>query len=76
MNHVGKRYFNTINDPVLSDHRYTVENDLLTCLPNDERWEASLWVNNLTDTPYILTAFDLSTARTAAAGRGVVHLSG
>ena len=61
MNHVGKRYFNTINDPVLSDNRYTVENARLTYVPPNDRWEASLWVNNLTNTQYVLTAFDLST---------------
>jgi len=61
VNHVGQRYFNTINDPVLSDKAYTVENLRLTYAPDSDRWEAAVWVNNLTNTQYVLSAFDLST---------------
>ncbi len=61
VSHVGQRYFNTINHPVLSDNRYTTENLRLSYTDADDRWEAALWVNNLTNTQYILTAFDLST---------------
>jgi iron complex outermembrane receptor protein len=60
-NHVTRRYFNTINHPVLSDDAYTVANARLSYLAADGRWEASLWGNNLTDSKYVLTAFDLST---------------
>jgi iron complex outermembrane receptor protein len=61
VNHVGQRYFNTINDPVLSDTGYTVENLRLSYAPDSDRWEAGVWVNNLTNTQYVLSAFDLST---------------
>jgi iron complex outermembrane receptor protein len=60
-NHVTRRYFNTINHPVLSDDAYTVANARLSYLAADGRWEASLWGNNLTNSKYVLTAFDLST---------------
>lgn len=61
VNHVGQRYFNTINDPVLSDAGYTTENLRLTLESPGDRWELGLWIDNLTNTQYILTAFDLST---------------
>jgi len=60
-NHVTKRYFNTINHPVLSDDAYTLANARLSYLAESGNWEASLWGNNLTDAKYVLTAFDLST---------------
>jgi iron complex outermembrane receptor protein len=60
-NHVTRRYFNTINHPVLSDDAYTLANARLSYLATDGRWEASLWGNNLTNSKYVLTAFDLST---------------
>lgn len=60
VNHVGQRYFNTINDPVLADAAYTTENLRLTLESPSDTWELGLWVNNLTNTQYILTAFDLS----------------
>jgi iron complex outermembrane receptor protein len=61
VNHVGKRYFNTINHPALSDSSYTASNARLSFLAADERWEVALWANNITNEEYLLTAFDLST---------------
>jgi iron complex outermembrane receptor protein len=60
-NHVTRRYFNTINHPVLSDDAYTLANARLSYLAADGSWEASVWGNNLTNSKYVLTAFDLST---------------
>ncbi|MEP7310977.1 MAG: TonB-dependent receptor [Pseudomonadota bacterium] len=60
-NHVTRRYFNTINHPVLSDDAYTLANARLSYLAANGNWEASLWGNNLTNSKYVLTAFDLST---------------
>ena len=61
VNHVGKRYFNTINHPALSDSSYTVGSARLSYMAADERWEVALWANNITNEEYLLTAFDLST---------------
>lgn len=61
VNHVGKRYFNTINHPALSDSSYTASNARLSYRAADERWEVALWANNITNEEYLLTAFDLST---------------
>ena len=61
VNHVGQRYFNSINAPALSDNGYTVENLRLTYAAEGDRWEAGVWVNNLTNTQYLLSTFDLST---------------
>jgi iron complex outermembrane receptor protein len=61
VNHVAKRYFNTINHPALSDSSYTTANARLSYLHSDERWEVALWANNITNEQYLLTAFDLST---------------
>jgi len=36
VSHVGQRYFNTINDPVLSDKAYTVENLRLSYAPESD----------------------------------------
>jgi iron complex outermembrane receptor protein len=60
-NHVAKRYFNTINHPVLSGDAYTLANARLSFLAASGSWEAALWGNNLTNAKYVLTAFDLST---------------
>lgn len=62
VNHVGKRYFNTINHPALSDSSYTTSNARLSFMAADDRWEIALWANNLTNEEYLLTAFDMSTS--------------
>lgn len=61
VNHVGQRWFNTINDPVLQDGAYTTENARLTYGSPSSDWEFGVWVNNLSNTQYVLTAFDMST---------------
>jgi iron complex outermembrane receptor protein len=61
VNHVGQRWFNTINDPVLQDGPYTIENARLTYGSPSSDWELGLWVNNLSNSQYVLTAFDMST---------------
>lgn len=61
VNHVGKRYFNTINHPAVSDTSYTAGNARLSYMDAEERWEVALWANNITNEEYLLTAFDLST---------------
>ncbi len=55
---LGRR---VLNDPVLSDRAYTVTNLRLSYAPDSDRWEAGVLVNNLTNTQYVLSAFDLST---------------
>lgn len=61
VNHVAQRYFNTINDPVLSDKGYTTGNARLTYSLPDGHFEFGIWVNNINNAQYVLTAFDLST---------------
>ena len=61
VSHVGQRWFNTVNGPTLQDNAYTTENAHLDYdSPNDD-WKLGLWVKNLTNTQYVLTAFDMST---------------
>ncbi|MBS0393899.1 MAG: TonB-dependent receptor, partial [Proteobacteria bacterium] len=60
-NHVGQRYFNTINHPVLSDNGYTMSNLRLTYKAPSGHWESALWINNVTNVQYVDTAFDMST---------------
>ena len=61
-NYVDSRYYSTINHPTLSDDDYFVVNARLTYTNQDDRWDASVFVNNLTNVERTLYAFDLSTA--------------
>ena len=61
-NYVDDRFYNTVNHPVQSDDDYFVANARLTYTSQDERWDASLFVNNLTDVERTVYAFDLSFA--------------
>ncbi len=61
-NYVDDRFYSTINHPVLSDDDYFVANARLTYTSQDVCWDASLFVNNLTDVERTVYAFDLSYA--------------
>ena len=52
--------YNTGSDlnPVKLQHAYTVVNARFSILPENERWSAELWAQNLFDTDYIQVAFD------------------
>lgn len=59
-NYVGRRFFNTVNHPALQNGAYAVFNSRLTYSSGDDRWEAAIWVKNITNTEYASTGFDLS----------------
>jgi iron complex outermembrane receptor protein len=59
-NYVDGRVLNGIDHPGLFDGSYVVANARLGYATADGKWEASLWVKNLTNTDYVATLFDIS----------------
>jgi iron complex outermembrane receptor protein len=58
--YVDGRSLNGINHPSLVDTDYTIFNASMGWRSEDERWEAKIYVKNLTDEYYIPTVFDLA----------------
>lgn len=58
--YVDGRSLNGIDHPSLSDGDYTIFNASVGWASEDAKWEAKLYVKNLTDEYYIPTVFDLS----------------
>lgn len=57
---VGKRFFNTVNHPALSDGGHTVLNSQITFVTGDGRVELAVWGKNLTGAVVYDSGFDLS----------------
>jgi iron complex outermembrane receptor protein len=60
-NYVDDRSVNGIDHPALIQDDYFIANARLGYATSDGKWEASLWVKNLTDEDYVAASFDLST---------------
>lgn len=59
-NYVDSRFYSTVNHPVLSDEDYFLANARLTYTNQDDTWDVSVFVNNLTDVERTVYNFDLS----------------
>ena len=59
-NYVGKEYFNLINSEATEAGNYALTNLRLSYYSADDRWEASLFVNNVFDKEAVTFGFDVS----------------
>ena len=53
-------FFDSINNPLLSEGSYWIHNARIAWTSLDERWEAAVWGRNLNDEEYLVYGFDLS----------------
>jgi iron complex outermembrane receptor protein len=53
-------FFDSINNPLLSEDSYWLQNARIAWTSVDERWEAAVWGRNLNDEEYMVYGFDLS----------------
>lgn len=53
-------YFDSLNNPLLSQDSYTLYNARVSWHSADERWEVAAFGRNLTDEEYMVYGFDLS----------------
>ena len=60
ISYTDDQYFDTQNTPRLGQEAYTLANARIALQPDDDRWEAALFVKNLTDEEYIVDAFDVA----------------
>lgn len=56
----GRRYFNTVNHPALTDPEDFVVNARISYATSDNRWEFALWCRNLTNATVYASGFDLA----------------
>lgn len=61
-NFVDERFYSSVNHPVLQDGDYFVANTRLTFTSQNGSWDASVFVNNITDVERTVYHFDLSVA--------------
>ena len=54
------QYFDTTNDPYITQDGYWIENLRLGYSPTGSRWEVAAFVHNLANTQYYLDKFDLT----------------
>lgn len=60
VNHVGKEYFNLINSEATQAGDYTLTDLRLTWFAANEKWEASLFTNNVTDERPVTYGYDIT----------------
>ena len=60
VNHVGEQFFNLINSEATAAGDYTLTNFRLSYLSERDTWEASVFVNNLTDERPVTYGYDIS----------------
>ena len=60
VNYVGKQYFNVVNEEVTAGGQYTLVDARLTYSSPGDAWEASLFVNNLTDERSLTYSYDIT----------------
>ncbi len=59
-NYQDEVFFDSLNNPLLSQDSYWLYNGRVAWSSADEHWEAALWGRNLGDEEYLVYAFDLS----------------
>lgn len=59
-NYQSKVYFDSANNPLLTEGSYWLTNARIAWMSPDERWEVGAWGRNLGDEEYMSYAFDLS----------------
>ena len=60
VNYVGKQYFNVVNEEVTEGGKYTLLDAKLTYISPEDDWEASVFVNNLTDERSLTYSYDIT----------------
>ena len=60
VNYVGKQYFNVVNEEVTEGGKYTLLDAKLTYLSPGDDWQASVFVNNLTDERSLTYSYDIT----------------
>ena len=59
-NYVGKQYFNVVNEAVTEGGKYTLLDAKLTYISPGDNWDASVFVNNLTDERSLTYSYDIT----------------
>jgi iron complex outermembrane receptor protein len=59
-NYQDEVYFDSLNNPLLSEDDYWLYNGRISWTSTDERWEVAAWGRNLGDEEFLVYAFDLS----------------
>jgi iron complex outermembrane receptor protein len=54
------QFFDTTNDPYITQDGYWIENIRVAFKPNQSKWEVAAFVRNLSNTQYYLDKFDLT----------------
>ncbi len=60
MNYVGEEYFNLVNSEATAAGDYTLTDLRLSYIVADDKWEVSLFVNNVTDEEPVTYGYDIS----------------
>jgi iron complex outermembrane receptor protein len=59
-NFKSHQFFDTSNDPLITQNAYWIENARVAYAFDDGRWEVAGWVHNLSNKEYLSDSFDLS----------------
>ncbi len=59
-NYVGKQYFNVVNEEVTEGGEYTLVDAKLSYVSPEDNWDASVFVNNLTDERSLTYSYDIT----------------
>ena len=59
-NYQDEVFFDSLNNPLLSEDSYWLYNGRIAWTSLDDRWEVAVWGRNLGDEEYMSYAFDLS----------------
>jgi len=59
-NYQDEVFFDSLNNPLLSQDSYWLYNGRVAWSSPDEKWEAAVWGRNLGDEEYLVYAFDLA----------------
>ena len=57
----SEHFFSLTGLDAVTENGYTLSNVALTYRPENDKWEASAFINNVTDEEYLVQTFDLST---------------
>ena len=57
----SEHFFSLTGLDAVTENGYTLSNVALTYRPESDKWEASAFINNVTDEEYLVQTFDLST---------------
>ncbi|PCH94686.1 MAG: hypothetical protein COB83_10730 [Gammaproteobacteria bacterium] len=58
--YIGEQYFDVLNSELIKQEAYWLSNGKISFINNDETYNISLWVKNITDEEYMTKPFDFS----------------